>query len=73
MEDVHGQPWTWPKLCGVHPRSLRVRNAWTILYVAAVFRYQQVTMQQKMKAIDAAGRQKCVFDVSDFVVLVLFS
>jgi len=35
-----------------------VRNAWTILYVAAVFRYQQVTMQQKMKAIDAAGRAK---------------
>ena len=35
-----------------------VRNAWTILYVAAVFRYQQVTMQQKMKAMDAAGRAK---------------
>ena len=35
-----------------------VRNAWTSLYVAAVFRYQQVTMQQKMKAIDAAGRAK---------------
>jgi len=24
-----------------------------------------------MKAIDAAGRAKCVFDVSDFVVLLL--
>jgi len=29
-----------------------------ILYVAAVFRYQQVTMEQKMKAIDTAGRTK---------------
>jgi len=25
-------------------------------------------MQQKVKANDAAGRAKCVFDVSDFVV-----
>jgi len=40
------------------PTGVSVRNAWTILYVAAVFRYQQVTMQQKMKAIDAAGRAK---------------
>jgi len=50
-----------PRLnCNKWSGSLKesVRNAWTILYVAAVFRYQQVTMQQKMKAIDAAGRAK---------------
>jgi len=47
----------------ISPRlSVCVRNAWTILYVAAVFRYQQVTMQQNMKAIDAAGRAKvCIW------------
>jgi len=54
IEDVEKVEKSSPE---AHNKDL-VRNAWTILYVAEVLRYQQVTMQQKMKAIDAAGRAK---------------